>query len=52
MQVQAFEVVFLFVIAFGVMTISALASGRKGWATIMFVAAVTCWGAYLSMIPA
>lgn len=48
---QPFEVAFLFVIVFAVMTISALAAGRKGWAVAMLVLAVVSWGAYLSMMP-
>lgn len=49
---QTFEVAFLFVIAFGVMTIAALANGSKGGAVFFFVLAVICWGAYLSAVPA
>jgi hypothetical protein len=49
---QPFEVAFLFVIAFGVMTIAALANNSKGGALVFFVLAVICWGAYLSTVPA
>lgn len=49
---QTFEVLFMFVIAFGVLTISALAGGRKGLALLFFVLAVLCWGAYLGQLPA